>query len=607
MKRLADVVAWAGGAGPAGALIWWLGFGPAAAPDEGKGATTTAVLVALGFALGAGLLVWAARRWRADRGAGRRRAALLALGAFVALAGAAVAANLILLCAGHPRPERLRPLARWVNRPVAWVERWRGIRYGPVTIRLLMPYPPAAPVEPLVATARGKDTVSIRYLGGDAAQIVFDHSGAGGPASAPFRLVLGRTYEFMVQLGSLFPPRDHPFFAGSSDELVETLHHTVLVTVNGHVVLRAGSDFFPSPPSEVFVGRNPLALDSAPRFSGEIVSVRRPGLAALDAWRQTQGDGPIRLTLQFPPFTARRREPLLSTGRSGAGDLIFVEYLEPGKIRFGHDDWGGGLVTTRAVSYDPAEPQVVEIDFPPLHRAAEPGRRVRAPLALRFNGRLLWYTARPSYPSSALDSYVGFNCVRASTANALFTGAIMEVARVAAVLPRLDPVRAGQGPLLLEVLLPRDRPGRSEPLLVSGRTGAGDLVYIHYTDENHVQFGLDHWLAGGPLSPPVPVDYGALQTIVIRSGTLCPPAESGAWGATAPAEREAALHHLTVTLDDRVVLSCPLVPYPATSDEIHVARNPIDGSSCDPAFSGEVLIQVQTPVASAAAPAAPAP
>ena len=527
----------------------------------------------------------------------------LTAGAFAAVVAATVVSNALLLCAEYPRPDRLRPLARWANRPVAWVERWRGIRYGPLTIRLLMPYPRTAAVEPLVVTARGQDAVLIRYLGDDTAQIVFDHSGQGGMSSAPFRLVLGRTYEFLVQMGSLFPPRDHPFFAGCSDELVDTLHHTVLVAVNGQVVLDGGSDFFPSRPAEVFVGRNPLALDSAPRFTGEIVSTDRPGLDALGAWRQSQGDGALRLTLRLPPFTGRRREPLLSTGRSGAGDLIFVEYLGPREIRFGHDNWGGGAVTTRSVTYDPSSPQVLEVDFPPLHRATEPGRIVRAPLALRFNGRLLWHTVRPAYTSSALDRYIGFNGVGATDVNALFNGCVASIERTAPVLARLDPVRAGQGPLLLELLLPRDRPQRSEPLLVSGRPGAGDLVYIRYTDEHHVQFGLDHWLVGGPLSPPIPIDYGELQDIGVGTGTLYPPADAAAWGATPAAERQTALRTLTVTLNDRVVLTCPLVPYAATSDEIHVGRNPIGGSSCDPAFSGAILRQVQTAVAPPAPPA----
>jgi hypothetical protein len=538
-----------------------------------------------------GILVLFALAQTLRRGPAVRRLAAGVLGAMVALT---VAHNAMLLCARYAQPDRLRPLARLVNRPVGLIERWCGVRYGPIAIRLLMPYVKTHPVEPLVVTGQGRDTLLIKYLGNDTAQVVFDHTGHGGPSSAPFRLVLGRAYEFMVQMGSLFPPRDHPFLAGCSDELVEALHHTVLVTVNGHVLLDAGSDFYPTRPSEVHVGSNPLGLDSALWFTGEIVSVGRPGLAALGPWRESVGGGPVRLTLRLPAFTAPRREPLISTGRTGAGDLIYIEYVGPHEIRFGHDDWGGGAATTRTVTYDPSAPQVLEVDYPSLHSARAPEPPVPAPLTLRFNGQLLWCVARPTLPSRVLETYFGFNRVRASAVKTLFTGEIASVERIPQMLPRLNPVEAGDGPLLLEVLLPRDRPQRSEPLLVSGRPGAGDLVYIHYTDDQHVQFGLDHWLAGGPLSPPVAVDYARLQSITISTGALYPPVEAAAWGSTPAAQRQAARQTMAITMNDHVVLSCPLVPYDVTPGEIYVGRNPIGGSSCDPAFSGSILTQIQT-------------
>ncbi len=575
--------------------------------------TAVSILLALSLAPGAnpadpgdllplllwpGILVLFTLAQTLRRGPVVRRLAVGVLGVVVAWT---VVHNSLLLCARYARPDRLRPLARLVNRPVGLVERWGGVRYGPIAIRLLMSDVPNHPVEPLVVTGQGRDALLIKYLSKDTAQVVFDHTGQGGPSSAPFRLVSGRAYEFVVQMGSLFPPRDHPYLAGSSDELVEALHHTVLVSVNGHVLLDAGSDFYPSRPSEVHVGSNPLGLDSALRFSGEIVSIGRTGLAAVGPGRKSEAGGPVRLTLRLPAFTAPRREPLISTGPIGAGDLIYVDYLGPHEIRFGHDDWGGGAVTTPPVTYDPSSPQVLEIDYPSLHPALAPEPPAAALLTLRFNGRLLWRVARPTHPSSVLETCFGFNRVGASAVKPLFTGEIVRVERLPPTRPRLEPVQAGAGRLLLEVLLPWDRLQRSEPLLVSGKPGAGDLVYVHYTDDQHVQFGLDHWLVGGPLSPPVAVDYARLQSITISTGALYPPVEAAAWGPAPAAQRQAARQTLTIMINDRVVLSCPLIPYDAAAGEIYVGRNPIGGSSCDPVFTGAILTQIQT---GAALPAA---
>jgi hypothetical protein len=68
-----------------------------------------------------------------------------------------------------------------------------------------------------------------------------------------------------------------------------------------------------------------------------------------------------------------------------------------------------------------------------------------------------------------------------------------------AVFPRIPLL--GKVPLVgstvtarLQVRFPEDKPaGHCEPLLVTGKTNAGDFIYVRYLDDNQVSFVFDHW------------------------------------------------------------------------------------------------------------------
>lgn len=140
--------------------------------------------------------------------------------------------------------------------------------------------------------------------------------------------------------------------------------------------------------------------------------------------------------------------------------------------------------------------------------------------------------------------------------------------------------RAGHGAVHMSIRLPWPEFGRTEPLVTSGRTGAGDFIYITYVDGGHVIVGHDKWNFGGARSGPIAVDYDKTQEVEIGMTSL--------YGDAA---RDAHLSdpRLFVSWNGVQVLSEDVAAYPSAPNEVSVGENAIGGSSALPHFSGEVL------------------
>lgn len=111
--------------------------------------------------------------------------------------------------------------------------------------------------------------------------------------------------------------------------------------------------------------------------------------------------------------------------------------------------------------------------------------------------------------------------------------------------------------------------GRSEPLLVTGRAGRADFVYLKYLPKNQVLFGHDHWGGGGLISAPISLDSNHLYLLEIKMSTLEDP-------------------NLVIKLDGQEVLNNYVHCYPTAEYEITVGRNKVGGTSCAQQFSGEI-------------------
>jgi hypothetical protein len=136
-------------------------------------------------------------------------------------------------------------------------------------------------------------------------------------------------------------------------------------------------------------------------------------------------DGAMRLVIKLPAAALRRNEPLLTTGHTGQGDVIYISYLGHDRVSVGHDRWGVGGAISKPFLVDFLAPQIVEISMRSLSQesASQSGPRG---VAVKWNGREVLADERDSFPPGPEEVEVGKNLIGASTCVPAFTGDILD-------------------------------------------------------------------------------------------------------------------------------------------------------------------------------------
>jgi hypothetical protein len=129
-----------------------------------------------------------------------------------------------------------------------------------------------------------------------------------------------------------------------------------------------------------------------------------------------------------------------------------------------------------------------------------------------------------------------------------------------------------------ELTLPGAPAGTREPLIVTGRTQAGDFLFVKYLADGTVAFGYDSWSRGGPLSNPVPFKPNVRQTLSVDM-----PALAQVPGSLAPIPAR-----LRVIFNGIVVLDAEVHSHSRRRSHLWFARNPLGGTACDAEFHGEL-------------------
>jgi putative flippase GtrA len=479
-----------------------------------------------------------------------------------------------------------RALANGLNRVPAWYERVAGVGFGAAEVTVEFATGNAGAKEVLLAAARGRVVLAVRYLDEKRAELRFTPGDGPERVSAPFEFEPGRSYRLRVDMGALYPPAGHAAYGTWDEAAVKRLLRRVEVRLDGQELLRFASSFPETEPEKIELGRNAAAPGMA-AFRGRLALVGRAGLpertSLVPADEQA---GPVRLRVKFPPFTAQVGQPLLATGHGGAGDLFYVFYAGPNRLRFGHDAWGFPGFETADVYYDPDVAHCVEVDLGSLHPeiSGADQHAAKARLRVRLDGREIADVARPFNPALPEEVYVGHNGIGASTSEVNFAGPRLAYERL-----RQWPALPTSGARLLTVQLPAKRTvGRSEPLLVTGQTGAAEVLFLKYPDAGHVQVGYDKWGVGGQLSAPIPVRDAQRLEIELSVGALY-----GAGVFAAESVDAATLRALRgtvlVRVDGRVVLRQASESYPAGPEQIRVGVNAVGASSCAEKFTGELV------------------
>jgi hypothetical protein len=490
-------------------------------------------------------------------------------------------------------PEKLAAVARLLNRPVYWFERLRGQTFGPLQLEVIFPTQRAGVAEPLLCTGTGqKDLLYVRYLDGTHVQLGLFHQGLGGPVSNPLEIAPGRTHRLEIGWGALCPPPQHPVFARWDQADILHARTQLDVRLDGRELFAQDAIFHPSTPGDLAVGQTPDAFGFCEAaFTGRIT--RKQQLCPVPPRPRLTPNRAGGCILEFS--LARRRtgysEPLIATGREDTSDLLFVQYLPDDRVRLGLDHWGGGAVFSQPIHLaGGSTPHRLAVFMPPLRSAASqdanPVSAGGSRLLLLCDDELLLDEPCAFHAAVPGGIYLGTNPFAASSAQPMFSGRILAVHSAEPELRSGREADLPDCPVSLLVRFPSDAAGRSEPLVVTGVTGAGDLLYVRYLDAHHLQFGFDHWGVGGIVGPPTELKFDNAHRIVITIGSLYSLPAAREAGAAASGRNRL----VRVTLDGATALAGESPCHRAQPSQLYVGENPIGGSTCGERFTGRLLL-----------------
>lgn len=372
---------------------------------------------ALVLLAGAGAL--ALHRWARIEG-GRTRASVVTVGSGALVAVSIFFAVLLSLQAydnlRRQSPRAYARIATWLNTPSWWVGKLAGTDDGPVEVDGNFVAQVAGTRETLVRTGSvgTRDEIFLLHEGEGRGKIGFAHDGGPGRLSGTIAIIGAEGRRLRVEMGSLYPPEPHPYFAEMSAAERIRLARRLVVTLGDATVLEGYQRFHVSSPADVVLSRG--------RRVGGIAEIRAAARAA-----GTGGDvefDMIRMRVTFPGERSAGREPLVVTGEAGRGDFLFVEYLEGGWVQFGLDHWGKATVMSARVSVERGKSYEIEIGL-----GAFPGARKTDELEVKMDGRVVWAREAKFFGVGAEDVFVGKNPIGGTGCAETFGGTILDVVR----------------------------------------------------------------------------------------------------------------------------------------------------------------------------------
>jgi len=498
---------------------------------------------------------------------------------------------------GSPRPAdpsaAVRVPARWIWRRRWWAlaaavaaafvvtmfvaraRRDRAARaVGPVRIDFLLPYGRRGVNEPLLAT--GHATAGVVIF----AHIIDErHIDIGADVwgslyrSDPIEVDFSEPHTLIVSDGALYP-RDNPVVKELAPDKVERLRSELVVELDGKTVIRKTTACYETTLPEVLVGRTTFGSLTDPQFRGSILRFERlplPQYIIVPASRHA------RMLVRFPVGREGKTEPLLSATAGKDTCLCAVSYLAEGRLRLSLASDAGPKAVSRDIGYDPAAPHLLEF---------WPSTDGKDAFTLMFT---CTFDGARVLGSSAFASAEKMPVLASATSGgqvpgveARFTGPEMEMSLV-----RNDALPKGAkdwGMAELVVNFPIDKTGRQEPLVTTGATGAGDFIYVVYSDPRHIRLGFDHWgTTAGTLSPPIEIDYHVPHEVWVSMAPLYPDLPR-----SPDSELGRIRSQVRIALDGQPVVTLEAKPYPSTPGQVTFFENRIGGSTADPKFSGVV-------------------
>jgi hypothetical protein len=289
----------------------------------------------------------------------------------------------------------------------------------PVELTLLLPPLRPGASDPLLVTGKGtqSDLIYCAYGPDNRVRFGLDHFGNGGPQS-----------EFVP----FDPLKPHTVTLWMASLAKDASSGRLVLIFDGHTLLNVKQQYYPGGTESALVGLNPYGATTAGKqFTGQIIRVAQVRLDTLPPPPKNTGAyGAVEMSVLFPPNMLGRGDPLVVTGVSGAGDFVYVKYVDLGHVIIGFDHWGvgGSLSDPIEVSYNDVHRIAISMDslYPPDVRSRMPGT-----VRVSLDGDEVLEAPWHCYPSSDENITVGRNEIGGSTCGREFTGRILSVERFA--------------------------------------------------------------------------------------------------------------------------------------------------------------------------------
>lgn len=294
-------------------------------------------------------------------------------------------------------PRAYQPVARALNRPWYWLQQKRFPDYSPVEIALTFPADRSPRQEVLATVNRdGPETaaVLIDYLDAEKIRLGYREKTDGPPVAFSPAVAAGNgRHALRISLGG--PYSDFNGFKSRLRAQFDALAFWDVPAVS-----------FGAYPGKLRIGSEVAASSPPSRFSGIIHSTRSIILPDLPR-PQIVG---IRVRVTLDPSMAGRAFPLVTTGRTKAGDLFFLRVLPDGKIGFGYDHWGEPLAVSPDLPAKIGETHVVEFWIPALTPDGRPPA-----LLVKLDGAWVWRQPAAAFPITPQTIFLGSNPIGGST------------------------------------------------------------------------------------------------------------------------------------------------------------------------------------------------
>jgi hypothetical protein len=327
---------------------------------------------------------------------------------------------------------------------VTWAD-WPGLVEAEIEVPRFL----AGTEWPVLATRRGwhRMTLWAERQGAAGWRLRLEHGGEVVAVSERIDLAAGR-HRVRVALPTLVPPRA---LARGKERMMTEYFQAAVVDWDGRRVMAAEMEgIAPLNAVEIGVrsgrdfawgwGRNdPEEAAATVKAPVEVVEARQVAWTERPTWGWLAAEGPaaedrlaagtleprpwaLRLSLRLPvEREAGRREPLLTTGYFGRGDMLFVEYGADGRARLGHDHWGS---THFSPGFQVAANGSATVEIRLEGAEGGPGR-----LRVTWDGRVGFDEVRPWNPAPESSWTPGANFIGMSAVPRL-SGAVDRIERL---------------------------------------------------------------------------------------------------------------------------------------------------------------------------------